>query len=284
MKTERRHELEKNQLADWLAHKLTWAEQNASLLVGVVVAAVVVIGVVMYWQNSRSEKSLEAWNEYFGAVEKRDPTVVADGLEKVAKDSGAIVPGQMADILLGDIALNDGINQLNTDREAGEKRLNEAKNYYVDARNAASDPRLRERATFGLARFYESLGLLDEAMKEYKTLADNQDGLYQADAVRKLEFLSMPTTLAFAKAYRDRTPVPKPAGTSMFNLDDLNKLPKSEASFPGETKSTTPASTTTPAMPAAPATATAPAASATSPAASASPTPSATPAPSPAAK
>lgn len=271
MKTERRHELEKNQLADWLGHKLTWAEQNASTLVAAVVGVVVVIGVVAYWQNSRAERSLTAWNEYFDAVEKRDRVVVAQSLEKVAANDSNIVPGQMAEILLADIAMNEGIEQLNTDREGGEKLLNDAKNRYVAARNAASDPRLKERATLGLARFYETMGLLDDAIREYRTLADSPQCLYKLDAERKLEYLGMPATIAFAKAYRDRKPAPKPAGTSMFDLDDLNKLPKSEASFPGATPSATGASA---------------AASATTPAASASvtPTASATAAPSATAK
>ena len=252
MKTERRHELQKNELADWLGNKLMWAEQNSSLILGVVAAVVVVIGVAVYYQNSRAQRAESAWNEYFGAIENRDPTMIADELEKVAKNESALVPGQMAELLLGDIALNEGINQLNTDREAGEKRLTEAKNHYSEARNAADNPRLRERATLGLARYYESMGLLDESIKEYKTLADDTDGLYRTEAQRKLEYLAMPTTLAFAKAFRDRKPAPVPTGTSMFNLDDLNKLPKSEASFPGEAKSTTPAATTTPAASATP--------------------------------
>lgn len=51
----------------------------------------------------------------------------------------------------------------------------------------------------------------------------------------------MPATIVFAKAYRDRKPAPKPAGTSVFDLDDLNKLPKSEAWLPrGDTKRTAP--------------------------------------------
>ena len=244
-----------------------------------VVGVVVVIGVVSYWQNSRAERSLTAWNEYFDAVEKRDRVVVAQELEKVASNDSSMVPGQMAEILLADIAMNEGIEQLNTDREGGEKLLNDAKNRYVAARNAATDPRLKERATLGLARFYETMGLLDDAIKEYRTLADNPQCLYKLDAERKLEYLSMPATIVFAKAYRDRKPAPKPTGTSMFDLDDLNKLPKSEATFPGAATSaaaaapastapasTTPASTT-------PASSAAPAASAT---AKPSATPSAT--------
>lgn len=263
MKTERRHELEKNQLADWLGHKLTWAEQNASTLVAAVVGVVVVIGVVTYWQNSRAERSVTAWNEYFTAVEKRDRVVVAQGLEKVASNDSNIVPGQMAEILLADIAMNEGIEQLNTDREGGEKLLNDAKNRYFAARNAASDPRLKERATLGLARFYETMGLLDEAIKEYRTLADNPQSLYKLDAERKLEYLGMPATIQFAKAFRDRKPAPKPTGTSMFDLDDLNKLPKSESSFPGAAAATATTPTATPSASATAAPSATPTASAT---------------------
>ncbi|MBL9080529.1 MAG: hypothetical protein JNK76_01920, partial [Planctomycetales bacterium] len=80
MKTERRHELQKNELADWLGNKLMWAEQNSSLILGVVAAVVVVIGVAVYYQNSRAQRAESAWNEYFGAIENRDPTMIADEL------------------------------------------------------------------------------------------------------------------------------------------------------------------------------------------------------------
>ena len=236
-----------------------------------VVGVVVVIGVVTYWQGSRAERSITAWNEYFSAVEKRDRVVVAQGLEKVAANDSNIVPGQMAEILLADIAMNEGIEQLNTDREGGEKLLNDAKNRYFAARSAASDPRLKERATLGLARFYETMGLLDDAIKEYRTLADDPQSLYRLDAERKLEYLSMPATIQFAKAFRDRKPAPKPTGTSMFDLDDLNKLPKSESSFPGAKPSGTAAPTASPTP-----TASATAAPSATPTASATAKPSAT--------
>ena len=42
-------------------------------------------------------------------------------------------------VLLADIALNEGLDQLSTDRAAGEKRLNDAMNRYVEARDAASE-------------------------------------------------------------------------------------------------------------------------------------------------
>jgi len=239
MKTERRHELQQNTLADWLGRQIVWAEQNVRLIVIGLVGVVVGAGLIAYWNNSRAERRQEAWSDYLGAMESRDSVGQTKALESLANNASDLAPGQMADILLADMALNQGIDQLKTDRAAAEKKLNEAKKRYSDARNAASDQNLKDRATLGLARFYETMGLIEEATKEYRTLADSPASLYQVEAERKIDYLSKPATIMFAKWYRKQKLEPAASASataqSLVDKDEIGKLPANESSFPAST-------------------------------------------------
>ncbi|MCE9604491.1 MAG: hypothetical protein K8U03_06245 [Planctomycetia bacterium] len=278
MKTERRHELEKNQLADWLGHSLQWCEENARLLAGSVVGVLIVAVVFLVLSNRKEERAASAWNSFFSATASDNTT----GLETLAKADSDLLAGQMADMVLADIALNEGIDLLSSDREAGEKRLAEAKKFYTDLKGYKSDDRLQERAALGLARYYESMGLIDDAKAQYTTLKDWKGGLYHDVAAQKLAYLEKPATLAFAKWYRDQKPKPKPSGTALFDPHNLSTLPNTEASFPpattsGATPTGTPAATPTATAATTAAVATPSATPALSPSASPTVTPTATP-------
>lgn len=273
MKTERRHELQQNTLADWLGRQIVWAEQNVRLIIIGLVGVVIGAGLIAYWNNSRAERRQEAWSDYLGAMESRDSVGQTKALESIANNASDLPPGQMADILLADMALNQGIDQLKTDRAAAEKKLNEAKKRYSDARNAAGDQNLKDRATLGLARFYETMGLIEEATKEYRTLADSPASLYQVEAERKIDYLSKPATIMFAKWYRKQKLEPAASASatarSVVDKDEIGKLPADESSFPGAGTATS--STTSSTKPSA------------TPTAAASATPTASPTPSPSA-
>jgi hypothetical protein len=266
MKTERRHELEKNQLADWLANSITWCEENARLLVGVV-AGIMIIGAAFALLSTRKEeREAKAWNSYFAAKAEagKDPS----GLETVAKADGDLFAGKLADLTLADIALNQGLAAINTNRELAETQLTQAKNYYSKVRKAG-DEHLQERADLGMARYYESMGMIDEAKTEYEKLKSRKQGLYVDLATQKLAYLEKPATLAFAKWFRDQKPKPKPAGTGFLNPNDLSKLPP----FPAGSAAATPAASATATPSASPS-----ASPSATPAASPSASPSATPA------
>jgi hypothetical protein len=275
MKTERRHELEKNQLADWLAHSITWCEENARLLVGVVAGILIIGAAFALLSNRKEEREAKAWNTYFAAKAEagKDPS----GLEAVAKADGDLFAGKLADLTLADIALNQGLAAINTNRELAETQLTQAKNNYSKVRKAG-DEHLQERADLGMARYYESMGMIDEAKTEYEKLKNRKQGLYVELATQKLAYLEKPATLAFAKWFRDQKPKPKPAGTGFLNPNDLNKLPPFPAGSAAATPTASPSAT-----PVASATATPSASPSASPSATPVASPSASPSATPAA-
>jgi predicted negative regulator of RcsB-dependent stress response len=232
MKSEHRHELQKNELAEGLVRLTDWCKQNAALLMGVILGVAVVIGAFVYFRNQSTGHAAVVWNEFFSASARNDSMQMTT---LSSRESGTIA-GQLAGLVLADAALNQGVESMGTDRIAAEAQLNEAKAKYSQVRSEASDPLVLQRATLGLARYYETIGLLDEAIKEYRTLADQyKDGPFAELATSKIDYLDRPSTRAFAKWYSEHKPLPpSPMGTGGFQgFGDLNKLPPDESAFPG---------------------------------------------------
>ena len=84
--------------------------------------------------------------------------------------------GQWAALTAADIESARGVRLMFTDRAAAETSLNLAKSHYrevLDSKHAAKDTMLLRRAHFGLAQVYEAQGELDEAKKQYATVAES---------------------------------------------------------------------------------------------------------------
>lgn len=247
MKSEHRHQLQKNDLADRLEGAIEWSKRNSQMLAGVVVGIAVTLGIFYYLRNRWEEGAVAGWNEFFSAAGRNDTGLLAS----LATREGNELPGQMANLMLADTDYNNGVELMNTDRAAAEEQLNAAKNKYSQVRNSSTDPLVRQRTTLGLARYYEALGLLDGegAIKEYETLLkEDPAGPYADLAKRKIESLNESATKAFATWYQEHKPLPPTSqlGSGMPNLGDIHKLPLDEKSFPPPSASTTPSATAEP--------------------------------------
>ena len=218
MKTERRHELEKNQLADWLTTKITWCEENARLIAGVV-AGVAIIGIVYFvLSNRKQEREASAWNAFFTANVGPD----TGALETLAKNDGDLLAGQLADLRLADYYLSQGINEMSKDRAAATDKITKSKDFYSRLEKSRT-VWLQERAALGLARGYETLGMLDKAQEHYAKLRNFKDGLYHDLAVEKYEYLGRKQTKEFAEFYKNHKPRKLP-GVGAGPLVDPSKF------------------------------------------------------------
>lgn len=242
MKTARRHELQTNELADHLGPFVGWCRANLALILASVLGVVVVVGAFFYFQGRSQERAASAWDEFFKAQSANDQSRLVTLVER-QPDTTA---GVLAALYLADLDFVQGVNLMSTDREQAEARLNDAKNRYVHVRQAAGDPHVRERAVLGLARYYESMGLFDDAKREYAAVRDLNGGLYKTEAERKLKLLEQPSAVAFAEWYRKQRPKPKPTATGMFHPDDVKAVPPDESTFPAASGTAT-SGTATPA-------------------------------------
>lgn len=196
MKTERRHELQTNVLADTLERWIEAAKPYSRAMLAGLIAACVLLGVWAYLSNQTRQRASEGWNEYYDAMMTRDPREALNGI--VSRFPGTPV-GHAARVVLADIQLDDGTNRLFIDKAAGRDELQKAAELYQAVMLESDEPSLQARATFGLARAHEALGKdLKRAIEEYRSIGTKwPNSPYVAEAEARAKNLESGETKDF---------------------------------------------------------------------------------------
>jgi len=195
MKSEHRHELKTNELAEWLTHLPQWAKDNRITVIGVLLV-VVVAGAVYIWKihnkNVTAQNQIELTN-YMARLMGGKPQVIsaqsqgkdlsyillqpANSLKSFAqtvKDNrmAAFAFIKRAEALRTELHYRLGpVNQ-----QDFTTQINLAKDSYNEAiKKAASLPSLLAEAKFGLGLCEEELGNFEAAQQIYQDVAANQD-------------------------------------------------------------------------------------------------------------
>jgi predicted negative regulator of RcsB-dependent stress response len=246
MKTERRHELQTNVLANSLARWIEAAKpySRAALAVVIVVAAALFGWAYLSSQNTRHVA--DGWTEFFDAVGGRNPDPRELLRDISTRYSGTMV-AQWARLTLADIELDEGTNRLLQDRKPARDELREASQSFQSLLREASHPTILQRATFGLARAHEALGELEKARNEYRSLATQwPEGPYAAAAKARANDLEQAGTKGFydwLAKYEPPAPLSKAPGTPGVRPDFLTEpdsggiltLPSATPAAPGPT-------------------------------------------------
>jgi len=210
MKAERRHELQENILAGWLAQQIALVKPYWQVIA--TAAIVVVLGFAAYFILSYkwSTERAVGWVDYFDAVGNRD----IDKLEEVAEAHPEATAGLWALRAAGDERLLDGTNRLYSNPAGARLELHKAIENYESVLDRTEEPMLVRRALFGLARAHESIGELDEAKERFGELAEKfPDTPVGKVAKERIEYLSRPSTkefLAWLGKQKFDTPPPTP--------------------------------------------------------------------------
>ncbi|HEX4148207.1 MAG TPA: hypothetical protein VHY20_04430 [Pirellulales bacterium] len=201
MKTERRHELQQNELADWLAEKVVQAKEHAGVIWATVLGVVVLVSVGMYMSRRSANQTAVAWEEFFNASSSGN----ADQLRRLADAAPDSEAGKWARLGLADQSLQQGIDQLFQDPTAARKSLIGAVESYRWVREHGGDKLLEERAALGLAKAYESQDKLPEARQEYeKLLKAWPDSVFASEAKHRLQDLDKKSTREFYDWFAQR--------------------------------------------------------------------------------
>jgi len=230
MKSERRHELQQNLLADWLGRQIQAIKpyQNAILLA--VAAVFVAAALYGWWSRQSGQTAAAAWNRVIEATllsgpGEMNPTEYASVQEQSPNTTAA----ECAAVVAGDLHLAYGCNLLFVNKATANQELRKAVENYSRVLESSRVASLRERATFGLARAAEAQGDLEKPVAYYEQIPrDWPQGAYVEASRRRLEDLKRPSTRAmydrFAKfdpkpAFSDApgTPGQRPA----FDLENL---------------------------------------------------------------
>jgi hypothetical protein len=207
MKTERRHELATNELADMLAGLIEIVKPYSMYIGGTLVAVVMLIGVAAFYSNKSKVAEAEGWNELFAI-----PPTAPDRRDKLldVADAWAGTPvGVYAVLLAANDDLREGAEKLFEDRADARTHLRDAADGFKRARSESSESLVQEQACIGLARAHECLNELDEARTFYKEIVDRwPKGMYGEYAKTRLEDLDRPTTRSFYDWFATQDPKP----------------------------------------------------------------------------
>ena len=211
MKSEHRHELKTNELADWMAHFPEWAQENARTLIGVAVLVVVVAGVffwVQYNKNVRTVGEQVRFSNLLAGLPQTEQKIlnnsdqgqdasfmfssVATGLENYADKSSHKTMAALAYLKCAE-AQRAALHYSTTPtkpEELPEKIAPIQKNYHMAIEKATDAPSIRAAARYGLGLCFEELGQFSEAETAYRELVADKT-LYgtsgQAAAKYRLE-------------------------------------------------------------------------------------------------
>jgi hypothetical protein len=233
MKGKRRHELQTNQLADWLGREIQTTKPYVPWVLGGLI--VIVIGFVIYSiRSARLESSLAtAWDNYQSAQAKGFDAVGKDRsfqlneaittLERIVKEHPDEPVGLLSQLAIADINLQVGQSQFRSNNTAAKDHFKKAAENYGDVATGAAEPELKNRARFGLAKSYEWQMLLTKAREEYAKV----EGPFRPLAQARMHDLGRASTENFYTAYAAWKPKPKPAPDDStvpeapsFTLDD----------------------------------------------------------------
>lgn len=196
MKSDHRHELKTNELAEWLANLPDWTKENLRTII-IVVALIVVIIAFYGWRTYNKDvlqvrEQIEFTNllnqlpnskmqivQYQGQGAYRSSILLqpASGLEIFAqttnkKPMAALALIKQAEALRAEIHYGSADNQYLTEQ------INKAKASYTEAMEISQsliNPTLESTAKFGLGLCEEELGNFEKAKEIYNEIAGNPD-------------------------------------------------------------------------------------------------------------
>ena len=246
MKSEHRHQLKTNELAERIANSIQWAKQNYKTIIYISIVVVLVAGSYFWNKYQKTVVAAEEQQELsrllaqmpqqklqilHAKIQGQDYSIrliqFAESLNSIAQSTkneqtAAIALIKKADILRaellyrpGDISKQDLTTQIQRAKESYEQAIEKA----------AENPSLTASAKFGMGLCDEELGNFLQAKQTYKDIIENIDfngtvALHQA--IQRLEIMdNFEKNLVFKPA-----PQPAPAEpintTIPFEVSDIN--------------------------------------------------------------
>ncbi len=223
MKSERRHELQHNELAVWLIKSFETIKPYQNIILAAVAAVFVAVLGYTLWSRDAASRTAQAWDELNVVVQSRDPAKLVRIIEEYPNSS----VGTTAAIVAADSHLEAGCERLFVNKALAQQELTKAVELYHLVLQQGQMPLELERATFGLARAEEAKGDLESAEKFYGEVAAKwPNGTFAAAATQRLQDLKRPATKRFYDQFAHFDPKPaftgKPGEGPAF---DLNSLP-----------------------------------------------------------
>ena len=196
MKSEHRHELKTNELAEWLGNLPQWIKENS---MSIIIITVLIIAVISFYGWRRYDKNVlqvreqNEFSQLLDAISSIESNVVsaqsqgidysyelinhANNLKMFAESTSRKKMAALAFIKYAEILRKELQYRLGAVSEQDRQgQINRAKESYTQAmQKASSDSSLSAAAKFGLGLCAEELGNYEEAAQIYQEIASNAD-------------------------------------------------------------------------------------------------------------
>jgi hypothetical protein len=187
MKSERRHQLEQNELADRLGSGIAATQSYLPMILGGL--GVLVVGAIAWgiYSSSSEKKTAVAWTEFYFNLASGD----AESYVDLAQEFPASSAAGWARLVAGDNFLQRGIESLYRNKAEGVALIEQAIDAFEEVEQDSTTTELRTKALLGLAQANESLGKLEEAANFYQQVAKSttHSGILR-EANERLSFLA----------------------------------------------------------------------------------------------
>jgi hypothetical protein len=182
MKTERRHDLESNELARWTAARIEKIKPYSTLLVSGVVVLLGTMVIGSMWSSVSESEQEAAWDAYALAINTSDMEM--HDVQRVATDDAhaGTVMQEWAFIIWADRQLILASQAYLIDRTYTEDLLRRVVTVYEQLAETAGDEQLRNRAHYGLGQVYEMQNRLDEARRQYDLVQGDLEAIARVRA------------------------------------------------------------------------------------------------------
>jgi len=231
MKSERRHDLQTNALADWLGAKINLVQSNATWIVGGLLLILLFVLFIFIRDNRLASRESIGWtrlqngtNAGLVAVSQQQPLALSNAtrdLEELAREYTGEPIAAFAYLTLGDLSLQNGQAQYTLNKTAAREAFGEAARFYQEAADHPASNEMANRALFCLGKSLEWQLKLNQAKDVYGKVK----GAYQPDAEARLRNLDEKNTEAFYKQFAEWKPKQEPTrenryGEVDFELED----------------------------------------------------------------
>ncbi|MCR4413986.1 MAG: hypothetical protein NUV77_16340, partial [Thermoguttaceae bacterium] len=116
MKSEERHRLEQNALADWLGQVIVSIKPYWSTILVVAVALALVLAVTSWWRRSSAQGNEAAWEKFYTALRNATNSGDPRPLKQLADSQTGTAVGHWAAVAAADIHLVRGSREVFTQR------------------------------------------------------------------------------------------------------------------------------------------------------------------------
>lgn len=214
MNNQRRHDLERNVLADKMGESFDKVQPLYKPILLVVAAALVGFFGYQLIKGQSSKAEAKNWTEFYFNRTSGD----AESYAAMGEEFGNTASGQWAHHSAAQGYLRDGIDSIYINRKEGVENVRKAIAEW-DKVDDSSIPELRFAAKLGLAQAHETLGELDEAVKAYQVVVE-MSGSAEDQKKRvneQIAYLKSPEAKSFYEWFNKLDP--KPAAPPTFSGD-----------------------------------------------------------------